>query len=63
MTRKVEEAWPVRVLSKTGKGGMVMFCWNFALEPLSHIPHSQSYVRHGVANFIAEYNSRPISEN
>ena len=45
MTRKVEEAWPVRVLSKTGGGGgalgggLVMLLGNLALEPPSYISH------------------------
>ena len=45
MTRKVEEAWPVRVLSKTGGGGGVGWGIGDALlefgigTPIIHLPH------------------------
>ena len=44
MTRKVEGAWPVRVLSKTGWGGGGWGIGDVLLEfgigtPIIHLPH------------------------
>ena len=45
MTRKVDEAWPVRVLSKGGGGGgvgwgFVDFLVEFGIgTPIIHLPH------------------------